>query len=258
MDLATPSSNTRLLDEAVARNFGLVLSYPSAGMWRHHKSRFLGDCKEGVWVESPPQEASLADALITSKEKAGCSFRNGQNKVVFTAPILKRSSEYYVNPSTPVEAVLIRWPETIKAVQRRLTYRVVIPKDFDLNLRIWRIGRDAHIKDRPLSSCELPCRLLDLSTGGLGVFLENRDGQSPAVLPADRLRVEMKHGEQLLIMEARLRYPPEKSKDNSCRAGIQLVLMQETLEGRRLMVALTRIVGQLQRQELRRFRMGLS
>ena len=44
-----------VLEAAVARNSGIVLSLPSAGMLRHLKSRFLGDAPEGIWLESAPR-----------------------------------------------------------------------------------------------------------------------------------------------------------------------------------------------------------
>lgn len=251
-------AQAHLLDEAIARNCGLVISYPSAGMLRHHKSRFLGESEEGIWVESPAKEAALADSLIQSGRPAGCSFRHGVNKVVFAAPLLRRDPSYRVNSEVSVEAVLLRRPTEIKAVQRRATYRVSVPEDFELAVRIWRIGREANIKDRPMSASEVPCRLLNLSIGGIGVMLENRDDHSLAIHPADRLRIELSHAGESLIMEGRLRYPQQKIRDRACRAGIQFLALQDDIEGRRITAILTRLTGELQRLELRRFRLGLA
>jgi c-di-GMP-binding flagellar brake protein YcgR len=249
---------THLLDEAVARNCGIVLSYPSDGMLRHHKSRFLGECSDGIWVESPPQEAKLADALIAAAKPAGFSFKNGANKVVFTAVLLKREPEHRVNEEVSVEAVLLQRPKEIKAVQRRAAYRVRVPQDYEMTVRLWRIGREADLRDKPMSASEIPCKLIDLSVGGIGLLLENREGKSVAIHPADRLRLELTHLGESLVVEGRLRYPEQKPRNDACRAGIQFCALEDAMQGRRVLQALTRITGELQRLELRRFRLGVT
>lgn len=249
---------TDLLDDAVARNLGVVLSFPSAGMLRHHKSRFLGMGDGGIWAESPPGEAQLADALIGSGRPVGCSFRSGENKVIFTAPLLRRDPEFAVNAEVRVEAVLLQRPAEMKTVQRRAAYRVRVPQDYDLAVRLWRIGRDAYLKDRPMAACEIPCTLLDLSTGGVGLMLRGHAGNGVAIDPADRLRVELTHAGESFVIEGRLRYPQHRVRSDTVRAGVQFLDLQDDLEGRRVAAALTRLCGELQRLELRRYRLGLA
>src|SRR3954447_1041141 len=86
-DRAMAADNYDTLLDAIARNAGAVLSLPSAGMLRHHKSRFLSESAGGFWVESAPGEAALIDSLIASQQPAGISFKNGHLKVVFASPI---------------------------------------------------------------------------------------------------------------------------------------------------------------------------
>ncbi len=248
----------QLLDDAVARNCGVVLSFPSAGMLRHFKSRFLGDCDEGVWVESDHQQSALADALIASAQPAGCSFKSAHNKVVFASPVLRRQDDYPISREVAVEAVLLRRPEVIKSVQRRNSYRARVPADFEMTVRLWRIGREVCFKDRPPANLEVPCKLLDLSIGGVGLLLETRNGKSIPIHSADRLRIEFTHDSQPLVLEARLCFPQSKPQDETIRAGIAFVNLQDDLEGRRILSILTRITGELQRIELRKFRMGIA
>ena len=47
---------------AIVRNAAVVLSLPSAGLLRHHKSRFLAETDEGFWVESVPAERQATGA----------------------------------------------------------------------------------------------------------------------------------------------------------------------------------------------------
>lgn len=249
---------TELLDEAIARNAGMVLSLPSAGMLRHHKSRFLGDCSDGIWVESAPQEAALVDALAGSEKPCGVSFKSGSTKVVFSAPILRRDPAYHINAELVVEAVLIGWPTQVKSVQRRSNYRVKVPDDYELSVRVWRMGKEAHLKDRPIAAAEVPCRLIDMSVGGIGVYLAGSDGNPPQISCEDRLRIELMHNGEALLIEGLMRYPKTKPQKELIRAGLQFLAMENDMEGRRQAAALTRIVGELQRLELRRFRLGLA
>lgn len=246
-----------VLEAAVARNSGAVLSLPSAGMLRHHKSRFLGDAPEGIWLESASADAVLVDSLIESAKPVGVSFKSGDNKAVFSGLLLRRETAYRINADITVEAVLIRNPEDVKVVQRRNTYRVRVPKDYELSARIWRIGKEVDLNDRPLSAAEVETHLIDISIGGMGVTLRGNDGQPPVITTEDRLRIELLvHGEPVVI-EGRLRYHSTPLKGDTCRAGIQFQALQDDIEGRRITALLTRMLGELQRLELRRHRLGM-
>src|SRR3954471_12950393 len=117
------------LDDAVARNSAIVLSLPSAGMLRHHKSRFLVGIPEGIWVEGAPADRVLIDELIARQLPAGISFKIGVNKRSFVSLILRRETEYRINADTVVEALLLKRPDAVKMVQRRSDYRVRVPED---------------------------------------------------------------------------------------------------------------------------------
>jgi c-di-GMP-binding flagellar brake protein YcgR len=249
--------NLVILREAIARNAGLVLSLPSAGMLRHHKSRFLAETPEGFWVESAPGEAALIDSIVISRQSAGLSFKNGHLKVVFGAQVLRRQSGYRINADTEVEALLLAFPAEVKAIQRRNNYRVKIPSDAEISARIWRIANHAYIGDRPLAAQEVVCELRDISTGGLGVTFRGKDGEPPKVSTEDRLRIELSHNGSKMLLEGRMRHPGASGKESQFRAGLQFKALENNLDGRQLLAQLTRIVGELQREEVRRLRLGL-
>lgn len=246
-----------VLEAAVARNSGIVLSLPSAGMLRHLKSRFLGDAPEGIWLESAPAEAALVDSLIENARPVGISFKNGDNKAVFSSLPLRRDTAYRINADTTVEAVLIRNPEDVKVVQRRNTYRVRVPEEYDLSARIWRIGKEVDLRDRPLAATEVQTQLIDISIGGMGVTLRGNDGQPPVISTEDRLRIELTVQGEPIVIEGRLRYHSKPLKGDTCRAGVQFQALQDDIEGRRITALLTRMLGELQRLELRRHRLGM-
>ena len=250
--------NDDLLHDAIARNAAVVLSLPSAGMLRHCKSRFLAEEGGEFWVESVPEERVLIDELIAQRKPAGISFKSSTTRVVFTTSISRRMTEYRINTETVVEAVALRFPTEIKAVQRRNNYRVHIPQDCDLKVRIWRIGPRAYIKDRPMAAQELTSEIRDLSVGGMGVIFTGNDGCPPRITPEDRLRVQLEFRDISLVLEANMRYPVTPICTETIRAGIQFKALQNDLEGRQILARLTRIVGELQREEVRHYWLGMS
>jgi c-di-GMP-binding flagellar brake protein YcgR len=252
-------ANASILRDAIGRNAPMVLSLPSSGMLRHHKSRFLNEDPEGFWVESVAADATLVDELIHSGESCGISFRSGQTKVVFSAPALRREPVYKVNDELTVEAVLLKRPQGIKTVQRRENYRVHVPLDAQwLSVRIWRIGNKVDLREQPMSAQEINTQIRDLSTTGLGVILSGEANQPPKFSTTDRIRIELMREGQIILMEGRICYPTEPPAQPSVRAGIQFAKLQDGIEGRQTQSQLTRIVGELQREEIRRYRLGMT
>jgi hypothetical protein len=252
-----------VLCDAVARNVGLILSLPSAGMWRHHKSRFLGECAEGVWVESAPQDAMLIDELIGHQQPAAASFKNATGKSSFVAQILRREPNYRINAQVTAEALLIRWPSGIRSVQRRSDYRVRVTPDTEIAARVWRISEQASLQDEPLSHLLLLVELRDLSIGGMGIYLlsDTTSPSAPPTLAEDaRLRIELIHDGAKMILDGRLRHKPKTLANGATklRVGVQFKELENDLEGRQTIATLTRLVGHLQREEARRARLGLA
>ena len=250
-----------MLLDAIARNAGVVLSLPApalpAGL-RHHKSRFLAESTSGFWVAAPPpDERKVVATLIASQQAAGVSFRNGHLKVVFACPVLRRDPAFRVNTAAPIDALLLSFPSEIKAVQRRTSYRVAVPSESDITVRVWRIPPQVQLPARPTPSHEVACDVRDLSVGGVGVTFRGANGQPPNVSLNDRLRVELSHAGGKLLLEGRMRYPNGPLTTDTVRAGIQFKAAEDSKAGRQAQAQLTRIVGELQREEVRRVRLGL-
>jgi c-di-GMP-binding flagellar brake protein YcgR len=247
----------RLLD-AIARSAGAVLSLPKGGGGLgHYKSRFLAESPAGFWVAAAAGEHRLIESLIGSQQPAGISFRDGHLKVVFASPIQKRDPLYRVNTASSVDALLLSFPSEVKAVQRRTSYRVSVPEGSDITARVWRIPPEAHLPARPLAAQELACALRDLSAAGIGLTFRGAGGQPPAVTVADRLRIELTCSAGKLLLEGRMRYPVEPPREEVVRAGVQFQPLPDSKAGRHAKAQLTRIVGELQREEVRRVRLGL-
>lgn len=250
-------STHELLMDAIARGSGAVISLPSAGMLRSHKTRFLGESEGGFWVESIPGEAELIDELIVAQSLAGIAFRSGPNKVIFTTPVWRRQPEYAVNAMLKLEALLLPFPQSIKTVQRRSAYRVFIPTSSELVVRCWKISEHAVLRDRPSATQELALKVHDVSVGGMGVVCPPKDGEPLRLVFDQRLRVFVQFRQHEALVEGCVRYT-QSTPDKSLRVGVQFKKLENDLEGRQTLSKLTAIVGELHREEVRRLRLGLT
>ena len=246
-----------MLLDAIARSAGVVLSLPAGDALRHHKSRFLSESPGGFWVAAPAGEQKRLAALIASQQPAGVSFRNSHLKVVFASPILRRDPRHPIRGAGQVDALLLSFPSEIKAVQRRASYRAPVPPDSDITARAWRIPAQGPAPARPQPSQELPCGVVDLCVGGIGLTFHGADGKPPNVTAADRLRIELTCPGGKLLIEGQVRYPLVPLTTETVRAGVQFKLAGDSKSTRQTVVQLTRIVGELQRDEVRRLRQSL-
>lgn len=249
-----PTAIEQLLRDAIARNSGAVISLPSAGALRHFKTRFLADVGGGFWVEAVPTERPLIDSLIDEGHQVGLAFRTGEEKIVLTAKVLERDPAYAMNAHTQIEALLLTFPESMQVTQRRSMHRVRPGQTSELAASFWRISRHAYLGDRPTAAQKLAVQVVDLSAGGIGVTFHGANGEPPKIGLDDRLRIQIAYNGADLLLEGSMRHMRNITGPEVVRAGIQFAALEQTLEGRKSQSALTRIVGDLHRQELRRWR----
>jgi c-di-GMP-binding flagellar brake protein YcgR len=166
--------------------------------------------------------------------------------------------EYRINASTCLPAVLIVNPTKLKAVQRRAHYRIRAYDGCGLTARVWRIAPCAHLNDRPVKAQELNVTLRDISLGGIGAVFSGEEGKPPKVTTEDRLRIELRYGEDVLLVEGQMRPPFGPQAENTISTGVSFKEMEKDIEGRRKLAQLTRITGEMQRDEMRRTRLGIA
>jgi len=256
--IMTPGETSDLLDEAIDRNCEMVLSLPSAGMVRHCRSRFLGTEPGAFVVESAAGESALIDACVAGGQLAGVSFKAGDQKVVFAVKVLKRVTDYQVSDTVRVEALVLQTPTEVKAIQRRSNYRVRLTPDAELVVKVWRISERAVLRDKPMASQLVPVTLLDLSCGGLGVIFGDETDEPAKICTADRLRVQLTYRDQPpFLVEGKMRDSAHPLTDGRIRTGVQFKRLEDDPEGRQAQAQLNRIIGELQREEARRTRLGM-
>jgi c-di-GMP-binding flagellar brake protein YcgR len=113
------------------------------------------------------------------------------------------------------------------------------------------------LKDKPIGAAELSVELHDISIGGIGVTLLPRNGEPPKALADERVRVLLQQGEgEEFLVEGRVCSVRPGTKPQTISVGIQFKKLQEGLEGRQILTALTKILGAMNLEEIRRQRGG--
>ena len=231
-----------LLRQAIERNAASVLSLPSAGMIRHHKTRFLSSSENGFWMESVQGEAPLLDHLILAEAPVGVTFKSGDTSIVFATPIQSRQQGYRVNENTQVEAVFLPYPDAFRENQRRVVYRVGLPVDHQVTMRVWRVAEHAILRDRPMAAQELHVRLGNISVMGIGVCCSPaRDGRPPRAIVGERLRLMLVVNGDEVLMEGRVIHL-RPIRGNQLMLGLQLKKLEKDVEGRQALSKLTQLV----------------
>jgi hypothetical protein len=252
-----PDKSAEIVREAAARNIAAVLSLPSAGMFRNHKSRFIAELENGLLIEAPSDDRHLIAELLRTQSPCLVSFRSGVHKVNFATQIRRVEPNWQINKETTISALLLEFPTKILATQKRSDYRVEIPPDGEISVRVWRIGDQELLNQTPSAAKEVIAKIRDLSTGGVGVKFVGADGQKPKVCVDDRLRVALTYNNEIMLLEGKMRPPSVAPTGDTISTGIKFKLKEDSLEGRKTHARLVGIVGELQRQEIRMSRLGL-
>jgi c-di-GMP-binding flagellar brake protein YcgR len=256
----TQSTNDseRILEDAVARNLGITLRLPSAGINRHFKTRFLGAAENGLWIEVVAGYAESVKSLLAEQRPVDVSLQTSTRVLSFAGKGVRFEEALRLNADTVVAALLIERPDEIKNVQRRNTYRVRVCGDCKLSAKIWIVPEHVHLNDRPLASSELKFHLVDVSIGGIGLRMPApAEGEKQQrVVKDQRLRVELSFNDQKMLFEGRFRPASLTAAGGILTAGIVFKNLEASLEGRQKLALLTKIVGELQREEVRRARVA--
>src|SRR5258706_166313 len=254
----TSDDQQQSLRDAIARKAGAVVSFPAAdATLHHHKTRLLAAQDEGFWIQSPADDRELIETLMASGQTIGLTLRAAAVKIVSASMILQfRAGERTTAASggTTPDALLLAWPSQVIAIQRRADFRVTVYPGTGVTARAWRIPNHHYLPERPPNNALLDMTLHNLSLGGIGVlYIPARDGAE--LEPNQRLRVIINHPGGELLIEGRVKHV-RPTIDDELNLGIQFKKLEDEIEGRQTRAALTQIIGQLQRDEIRRARMA--
>jgi hypothetical protein len=247
----TADDQQQSLRDAIARKAGAVLSLPTDdGPLRHHKTRLLAAQDEGFWIQCPEQENELIETLMSSGRSVGLSLKASSIKMVLATMILQFRAGKTTPRGTTCDALLLAWPSQLKAIQRRADFRVTVYPGTGVSVRAWRIPDHHYLRERPPSAALIELRLRNLSLGGMGAIYT----PSPQAAPLDpdqRLRIIINHPKGEPLIDGRIKHT-RPQLDGELTLGIQFKKLDDAIEGRQTRAALTQIIGDLQRDGLRR------
>ena len=137
--------------------------------------------------------------------------------------------------------------------ERRRHFRVPVPENSQLRVRVWRLAPGVPLATRPMPSQLLPVDVRQLSAEGMTLSVRGgRDGQPTRVSATDRLRVEVQYADRTALVEARLREPADRpTTDAPFPAGLRLHGRPTDHTHREAMATVATIVAHLQREALR-------
>jgi hypothetical protein len=237
------------LRDAIARRAGAVISLPSEGALRHHKTRLLAAQEEGFWVTCPADDRALIDALMASGQCVGLSVRGAETRVVSASIILQYHAGKGGDAVSP-GALLLAWPAQVKAIQRRADFRVTVYPGAGVSVRVWQIPDHHYIREVPARMSLLDVRPRNLSLGGMSLAYFVAPGAFEPK-PGQRLRIVLAHPGGELLIDGRIKHT-RPGDDGDLILGVQFKKLEDAIEGRQTRAALTEIIGQLQRDEIRR------
>ena len=244
----------QLLRDAIARNAGAVLSVPSGNVYNHYKTRLVAGEEEGFWIQMPPGTRAQMDLLMTNRLSVGVSLISSSRKVILTTLVQQFRAAVPLNAHISVDAVLLAWPSQVEAIQRRGSYRASVRLDADLPVSVWCIGDEVALGDAPGAEAGREVIMRNLSIDGMGLICVAQP-ERPAPGVNQRMRISLSHAGGELLLGGRVRHVRALANGNST-LGIQFDKLELNAENRPTLAALSNLVSQLQRDEIRRHRFG--
>ena len=142
-------------------------------------------------------------------------------------------------------------PSELSLVQRRAHFRAPVPAGAPILLNVWKIPDHWVLRDKPKPSMQLRALLVDISPGGICVkVLAHRLGPD-SIGRGDRLRAELQFTDASAIFDGRIVHRSEVDAEGSSRVGIAFRQEDNTIEGRRAVAFLDRVIGSLQRLRIK-------
>lgn len=244
------------LQQAIERNANAVLTVTCNGAARLTRSRLLAVDGKSLWIGLPTDQADAIDGMVNRHAEARVNFRLQQTNVEFHARVLERRQAYQLNATTTCEAVRLEWPTNIAVVQRRHAYRVGVASPVEVHVKIWRIEKDVDLTAIPPAGSEMNIDVRDFSESGVGGVWKRRVGENP-ILPTDqRLRVDIITPTGTTSIDAYVRFLAGLPEPEFRRVGVQFMFNRTNLIDRTKMSTLSRLIGDLQRAELKRLRVA--
>ncbi len=229
--------------EAVEKQTPAVITVPLANRWTTLKTRITkADRANGVIALSNPlPEEGQPVPTLTPGHCVSLSFRRGHRKCMAMCVVVT-TSETELD-----QAIVLRWPEEVLAVQRRAYFRAPVPTGLAVQARVWRGGR---AKRRLVAIGKWPSvvgQLVDCSAGGMRLDVEmSADCEMQVGEPVAAEFSPLKEVGQICL-DANFRYRLPQA-GGRVALGLQFVGLESSAAGRQMLL----VLGQVSAEYLRR------
>lgn len=239
----SPAVRDEAILEAAQKQTPAVITVPVAGRWITLKTRVSNaDRTAGmIALGKPIPEDGQPEPTFIPGQCVTLTFRRGHRKCICTSLFVR------LDESHPEEAVWVKWPDELLAVQRRAFFRAEVPRDMDVSVRLWRGGRT---KRRLVAIGKWPSvvgNLTDCSAGGMRMEVEAID--DPHITEGEPVAVEFAPLREVghICLDANFRYAlPLPS--GRVALGLQFVGLENSAPGRQMLL----VLGQVSAEYLRR------
>lgn len=238
-----------ILHTAIDEQVPVIMSYLSKGKWHVAKVLLTDFGAETLDIKCINQGKKPHPLNIQVNQPVGMSFKHGYGKFVFDTTV--KSLEQPEGLSSG-GTIVIAMPQRIEIVQRRSYFRVNVPESLKVNVVLWHRTKKHDSENVPHNYCQ--GRLVDISAGGGQVMVPCRQKADNDTKSAGKpdfkkgqfigMRFTPLPYEQPLMFNAQIRNVMPTEDNESIYLGLQIVGLEASQEGRRV---LARLVGVVER-----------
>lgn len=246
----------KILQTVIDKRVPAIMSYSSKGKWHAAKVLLTNLGQSGLYVESTDSKKQRP-INIQVNQPVGISFKHEFGKYVFDTTVIG------LEPSSHSEAarshggtIILAMPEKIEVVQRRSYFRVNVPESLKVKVLLWHRSNDrvqcpgiwTTEERQARSNKQRNCyqgRLVDISAGGAQVLVPNENGPARADFKKGQfigMRFTPMPYETPLMLSAQVRNLLPTADGKSTSLGLQIVGLEASSEGRRVLARLIGIV----------------
>jgi len=251
------SQTEKILKNAIENKVAAIMSYLSKGKWHVAKVLITALDADRISVQTTQSHHKNHPININIDQPVGISFKYEYGKFVFDAAVTD------LQPATEPDAggtIVLTAPQEIEVIQRRSYFRVEVPEAMKVNVTLWR----RRSRQDTLMLAETPGEgsnysrgtLADISAGGAQVVLDAHHGDDSASDGQFRngqfvgMRFTPLPYETPLVLTAQIRNVLPRADGNSIYLGLQIVGLEASPEGRRVLARLVGIVERYYKMNL--------
>lgn len=246
-----------ILEIAIEEKVPAIMSYLSKNKWHVTKVLLtnLGANRLSIeiWPKAKPHPIN-----IHTNQPVGLSLKYGYGKFVFDTTVVSLELSPGPNGRGQTGTIVLAVPNRIEIVQRRSYFRVDVPKSLKVNVLLWHRGLNRIPAPVPCDQDEqvdnsnnntsnkkqdyYKGRLIDISAGGAQIALEI--AQKPDLRKGQFIGLTFTPMpyEKPLILDAQIRNILPTADDKNICLGIQMVGLEASPEGRRVLQRLCNVV----------------